>query len=66
MINIKDDYGCLIENLWLQLALDTQKCACDRCTYIEYTDYFCKIDCSPTIRAEHSVNVYLIKILPTL
>ena len=57
MINFKDDYGCLIENLWLQLALETQKCACDRCTYIEYTDYFCKIDCKKEHTHEYVLNI---------
>ena len=38
---LKDNYGYLIENLWLQLNVEGENCACDTCTYKGY----CKIDC---------------------
>ena len=40
-INHKDNYGRLIENLWLQLDVEREKCACDACAFGEY----CKIGC---------------------
>ena len=38
---LKDNYGALIENLWLQLDVEGENCACETCTFKGY----CKIDC---------------------
>ena len=39
-----DEYGYLIENLWLQLDVEREKCGCHACT-IKY----CKIDCTDCV-----------------
>ena len=40
-INSRDNYGCFIENLWLQLDVEGKKCGCPECT-----KGICKIDCT--------------------
>ena len=40
-INLKDNYGRLMENLWLQLDVERKNCACDACACKDY----CRIKC---------------------